>query len=53
MTSAAELRHLPVMPDGASRPLVDDVASVATSKSFGQIEALVPAARKLRLWASR
>jgi multidrug efflux pump subunit AcrB len=38
MTSAAELRHLAVIPDGAPRPLVDDVASVVAAKSFGQID---------------
>ncbi len=38
MSSADELRHLPVMPDGAPRPLIDDVASLAPAKSFGQID---------------
>jgi multidrug efflux pump subunit AcrB len=38
MASVAELQHLPVMADGAPRPLVEDVASVASAKSFGQVD---------------
>src|SRR5262249_31393709 len=38
MRSAADLRHLPVMPDGAPGPLIDDVASVVAAKSSGQID---------------
>lgn len=38
MTSAADLRHLPVMPYGAPRPLVEDLASVVPAKTFGQVD---------------
>lgn len=38
MASAAELRHLSVMPDGAPRPLLEDVATVVPAKTYGQID---------------
>jgi multidrug efflux pump subunit AcrB len=38
MTSADDLRNLPVMPDGAPRPLVSDVATVTTGKTMGEID---------------
>lgn len=40
MTSAQALRHLPVMPLGDSRPLLEDVATVAPGNTFGEIDHL-------------
>lgn len=40
LTSAAEMRHLPVMNDGRQRPLLEDVASVASGKTLGEIDHL-------------
>jgi multidrug efflux pump subunit AcrB len=36
--SADDLRNLPVMPDGASRPLVGDLATIAPGKTAGEID---------------
>jgi multidrug efflux pump subunit AcrB len=36
--SADDLRNLPVMPDGAPRPLVADVATVSEGKTFGEVD---------------
>jgi CzcA family heavy metal efflux pump len=36
--SADDLRNLPVMPDGAPRPLVSDVATVSPGKTPGEID---------------
>jgi multidrug efflux pump subunit AcrB len=36
--SADDLRNLPVMPDGAPRPLVSDVATVSSGKTPGEID---------------
>jgi multidrug efflux pump subunit AcrB len=38
ISSAADLRNLPVMPDGAPRPLVSDVATVTPGKTAGEID---------------
>jgi multidrug efflux pump subunit AcrB len=38
MASADDLRNLPVMPDGAPRPLVSDVATVTPGKTPGEID---------------
>jgi multidrug efflux pump subunit AcrB len=38
MASADDLRNLPVMPDGASRPLLGDVATVTPGKTPGEID---------------
>jgi multidrug efflux pump subunit AcrB len=36
--SIDDLRNLPVMQDGSPRPLVSDVATIATGKTFGEID---------------
>jgi CzcA family heavy metal efflux pump len=38
ITSADDLRNLPVMPDGAPRPLVGDVATITPGKTMGEID---------------
>src|SRR6266850_5532929 len=38
MSSADDLRNLPVMPDGAPRPLVSDVATVTPGATPGEID---------------
>src|SRR5207302_5102534 len=38
MRSADDLRSLPVMPDGALRPLVSDVATVTSGSAPGEID---------------
>src|SRR5262249_26993825 len=38
LASAEDLRNLPVMPDGAPRPLLGDVATVAAGKTLGEID---------------
>jgi len=38
ISSADDLRNLPVMPDGAPRPLVGDVATVTPGKTPGEID---------------
>jgi multidrug efflux pump subunit AcrB len=38
ISSADDLRNLPVMPDGASRPLVGDVATVTAGRTPGEID---------------
>jgi multidrug efflux pump subunit AcrB len=38
MRSADDLRNLPVMPDGAPRPLVSDVANVTPGKTPGELD---------------
>jgi CzcA family heavy metal efflux pump len=38
ISSADDLRNLPVMPDGAPRPLVGDVATVTAGKTVGEYD---------------
>lgn len=38
LRSAEDLGSLPVMPDGAARPLLSDVATVTPGKTFGEID---------------
>ncbi|HRI48770.1 MAG TPA: efflux RND transporter permease subunit [Pseudomonadota bacterium] len=38
LRSADDLRNLPVMPDGAPRPLLADVATVTPGRAFGEID---------------
>jgi len=40
ITSAEDLRNLPVMRDGAARPLLGDIATVAPSKTPGELDHL-------------
>ncbi len=38
ISSGDDLSNLPVMPDGAARPLVGDIATVTSGKTFGEID---------------
>jgi multidrug efflux pump subunit AcrB len=38
LRSAEDLGNLPVMPDGAARPLLSDVAAVTPGRTFGEID---------------
>ncbi len=40
IASADDLRNLPIMPDGAPRPLLGDVATLSTGKTPGEIDHL-------------
>jgi multidrug efflux pump subunit AcrB len=40
MKSAETLAHLPVMPTGDSRPLLEDIATVAPGKTYGEFDHL-------------
>jgi multidrug efflux pump subunit AcrB len=40
MKSAATLGHLPVMPTGDSRPLLEDIATVVPGKTYGEFDHL-------------
>jgi len=40
ITSADDLRNLPIMPGGAPRPLLGDVAQVVSGKTYGEIDHL-------------
>ncbi len=40
LRSAEDLGNLPVMPDGAARPLLSDVATVTPGRAFGEIDHL-------------
>jgi multidrug efflux pump subunit AcrB len=40
VTSIDDVRNLPVMPSGAPRPLVRDIASVETGKTLGEVDHL-------------
>jgi multidrug efflux pump subunit AcrB len=40
IASADDLRNLPVMPGGAARPLLSDVAQVTPGKTFGELDHL-------------
>jgi multidrug efflux pump subunit AcrB len=40
MTSAADVRHLPVMPNGDRRPLLEDVATLARGTTYGEMDHL-------------
>jgi multidrug efflux pump subunit AcrB len=38
LRSADDLRNLPVMPDGAPRPLLGDIATVTPGRTFGELD---------------
>src|SRR5438874_3105563 len=38
ISSGDDLSNLPVMPDGAARPLTGDIATVTSGKTFGEID---------------
>ena len=38
ISSGDDLSNLPVMPDGAARPLLGDIATVTSGKTFGEID---------------
>jgi multidrug efflux pump subunit AcrB len=40
ITSIEDLRNLPIMPNGAPRPLLGDVAQVVGGKTFGEVDHL-------------
>jgi multidrug efflux pump subunit AcrB len=40
ISSIADVSNLPVMPDGAPRPLLGDIASVVRGKTYGEIDHL-------------